>query len=390
MLAPLTGALPILHVTTVHQPLDTRIYYKEVLALAHSGYDVRLATTVETAERRDGVSFIPLGSREGSRLRRIFRDMRALRTILSHRDAIVHIHDPELLIVAALPALFGARIVYDVHEFYVERIGASQWLPPFLRRAAAGIYDLIERAVLPRCAGIVVVSEQMAPRYARMLPSERIALVRNFPNIDAAEIERARRAPHPLDGRPYAIHTGGASGLRAFDVLVEAAEELRARASELTIVNLGAQDLSDYDESTRRHLLERARRADVHMLGSVSYQESQRWLAHATIGYLPLSDTENNRRGMPNKLFEYALFGLPIVATDIGRIAEILRESGAGLLVPLTDGKAHGEALARLHRDLAFHRTVAAASKASSQRYSFAGEFAQLRDLYARISAEAS
>jgi len=375
----------VLHVTTVHQPLDTRIYYKEVRSLAEFGYDVCLATTVDHPHDRDGVSFIPLGSREGPRLRRIARDIRALLTILSNRDAIVHIHDPELLIVAALPAFSGSRIVYDVHEFYVERIGASEWIPSFLRRAAASLYDAIEHAVLPRFSGVVVVSEMMMARYERFVPRDRVALVRNFPNLDSGELERARASEHPLQGRPYVLHTGGASKLRAFADIVGAAEALQARGSDLRIVNLGTNDLDDYEAEERASLLERAKHANVHMAGAVSYGEALQWLAHARIGYLPLTDTENNRRGMPNKLFEYTFFGLPVVASNLGRVAQIVGESHSGELVPIGDSGAHADALERIHTDETVHARLSHAANAGARRYSFAGEFDSLRRLYERI-----
>ncbi len=375
----------MLHVTTVHQPLDTRIYYKEVRSLADSGYDVRLATTVAEATDHDGVSFLPLGDRGGSRLRRIFRDLRAFFTILAHRDAIVHIHDPELLLVAALPAFSGACIVYDVHEFYVERIAASEWLPPKLRRLASGLYDAVERAVLPRFAGIVVVNESMRARYERFVPRERVALVRNFPNVGVPDLERARRTAHPLGGAPYVIHTGGAMRLRAFHDLVAAAESLRALGSPLRIVNIGETSLADYDAKERDRLLERAERAGVVMVGPVGYAEALAWLAHARIAYLPLIDTENNRFGMPNKLFEYQLFELPIVASDIGRVAEIVRGTGAGEVVPVGDGAAHARAMHAIDADGERYERYASAAREAARTYSFAGEFDRLHVLYQRI-----
>lgn len=384
------GCSRVLHVTTVHQPLDTRIYYKEVRSLAASGYDVHLATTVDRADRRDGVSFIALGTREGSRWRRIARDVRALRAMLSNRDAIVHIHDPELLLVAALPAFSGSRVVYDVHEFYVERIAASGWIPKPLRGLAAAFYDAIERIVLPRFAGVVVVSEMMEPRYRRFVSPERIALVRNFPNVDPRDLDDARRSPHPLHGRPYAIHTGGAMRLRAFHDLVSAAERLQAIGSDLRIVNLGATELSDYSEAERESLMLRAQEAGVVMAGTLGYRDALVWLTHARIGYLPLIDTENNRRGMPNKLFEYALFGLPIVASDIGRVAEIVRETGAGVLAPVGDGNAQGDVLAQVHADPELHGRLSAAATRSAQTYSFGGEFERLERLYERIDKDAA
>ena len=379
-----TRPFQIVHVSTVHQPLDTRIYYKEVRSLARAGFRVGLATTVDAASSIDGVELIPLGDRKGPRVMRLLRDIRALALMLANRDALFHVHDPELLVVAAVPAALGTRVVYDVHEFYRERISASKWIPQRLRGVLASAYSAVERLVLPHFAGAVVVSEEMLPRYRALLGDERVALVRNFPNLDPKDIENARKRPHPIGGMPYALHTGGAMRLRAFHDLVAAAERLRVLGSPLTIVNLGEVNLAEYSDPSA--LLERAKRAGVVMAGAVGYLEAQTWLAHARVGYLPLGDSENNRRGMPNKLFEYLLFGLPIVASDIGRVACIVTEARAGILVPIDSGTQHGDALARLHGDATAHDDFARNAQAASERYSFNGEFGALRDLYTRIA----
>jgi glycosyltransferase involved in cell wall biosynthesis len=385
MFAP-TARLPrIVHLTTVHQPLDTRIYYKEVRSLADSGFDVRLATTVDQRSTHDGVPLLPLGDRSGARWKRILRDARALLTMYAHRDAILHIHDPELLLAAFLPALGGAKIVFDVHEFYAERIAGSTWIPAPLRRLASSAYDAVERTVLPHFAGVVIVSEAMRPRYERFVGAARVALVRNFPNLRSSDVETARAIDHPLEGTPYVLHTGGAMKLRAFHDIVGAAEALRAQGSALRMVVLGEQDMSEYSAAERDDLFSRAQRAGVMLLGSVPYAEAQRWLAHARIGYLPLIDTENNRRGMPNKLFEYALFGLPVVATRIGRVAEIVDEHGFGKLVPIGDAQAHANAMSEIHENPAMHDALAGRAREAAHVFSFSAEFRALHDLYARI-----
>ena len=377
----------VLHVSTVHGPHDTRIFFKEARALAASGLDVTIAGTVEERGTRDGVSFIPLGSRDGSRFRRILRDLRALSAIVSNRDAIIHIHDPELLVVAALPALAGVRVVYDVHELYTEGILNRPWIPRQLRRTLMMLYDLVERLTIPRFAGIVIAVEGFSARYERFISPERIALVRNFPNITSAEIAAARSKPHPLDGRPYVIHTGGASKQVLFHVIVATAESLRERGSDLQIVNIGEICLDEYPRDEARSLVERAKRAGVILRDRMDLIELFTWLAHARIGYQILSDTENHRKGIPNKLFEYARFGLPVVVTEIGHIGEIVRSDGFGTPIGNEDGSAHAEAMLAIHQNEPLHARLSEASLKASESYSFAGELQRLRELYARIVA---
>lgn len=375
----------IIHMTTVHGPLDTRIYYKEVRSLANDGYDVRLATTVAQHAVHDGVRLLPLGERSGGRWKRIARDVRALVTVLTNRQALIHIHDPELLLVCAVPAALGARVIFDVHEYYSERIAASTWIPSLIRGLVQRSYDAIERIVVPQLAGVVIVSEGMRARYERLLDPARVALVRNFPNLDATAAQRARESQHPLDGMPYVLHTGGALKLRAFDDLVAAAESLQREGSDLRMVVLGVDDLRDYAERDRAALRRRADDAGVLLLGNVSYAEAQRWLAHARVAYLPLSDTPNNRMGMPNKLFEYSFFGLPVVATDLGIVAETIQRHDFGVLVPEGDGARHAQAMIEIDHNGALRERLMRNANEAAQSFSFASEYRTLHALYDRV-----
>ena len=306
--------------------------------------------------------------------------------MLRNLDALIHIHDPELLLVSLLPVLCGARVIYDVHEFYAERIPASRWLPAPLRRVAATLYRYAEKAIVPRLAGVVVVSEAMVPMYERYLTAERIALVRNYPYFDDNDVALARRTPHPLGGKPYALHTGGAMRLRAFHDLVGAGEYLHARDADLKLVNLGEVSLSEYSPTERDALMRRAARAGIMMVGQLSFTETLTWLAHAESAYLPLIDSPNNRRGMPNKLFEYLGFGLPIVASDVGRVGDIVRRSGCGIVVAPDDGAAHGAALEHLHHNQEERSVYARSAVNAGVDYHFDRECDRLASLYEHAS----
>ena len=298
----------ILHVTTAHQPRDVRIYHKEVVGLLSHGYRVVLATATDRALTEDAVEFVPLGATGGSRWRRVPRNFRALAAMLNGKNTLVHIHDPELLITSIVPLLLGQRIVYDVHEFYYERLLQSEWVPKPARRFVAELYAFLERTVIPSLAGLVVVTPDMYERYKKLFPACRLALVRNLPQISAREIDRARARPRPIEER-YVLHTGGASVTKAFETLVSMAEFLASTRNDVTIVNFGPQDLSGYPSKQRQSLLARARAANMQLRGLIPYGELLPWIAHAEIGYIGQADTDNERLGLSTKFFEYLCFG---------------------------------------------------------------------------------
>ena len=101
--------------------------------------------------------------------------------------------------------------------------------------------------------------------------------------------------------------------------------------------------------------------------------------------YLPLWDSENNRRGQPRKLFEYLLFGLPVVASDVENIARIVRQRDVGLVVSSPDPAAHAESLARLLGDASLHASYAEKAVAAAKTFSFETQLPNLVRLYERI-----
>jgi len=353
--------------------------------LAAAGYLVELATTTETASNQDGVQLVPLGSQRGL-VGRILRDIRALILMLRQpKKVIIHIHDPELLLSAAIPVLLGRKLVYDVHEFYESRIAETPGLPVPFRWLLSRAYTLAERLIVRRFSGVVIVSEGMCGRYESLVGHDRVALVQNFPAISDAQVQEAVASPHPVDGRKFIVHTGGASKLRAYHVLVEAAEYLRSRGCDWPILNLGKVDLTEYSPDERSKLFERGERSGIRNVGQLSQSEAWRYVSHATIGCMPLLPVSNNAQGQPQKLFEYLRFGLPIVATDLTNIARFIKATSAGILVPPEDGRAMGLALYSIAGDPSALERYSSAAKKAANSYSFSTEFEKLCALYDRI-----
>jgi glycosyltransferase involved in cell wall biosynthesis len=58
-------------------------------------------------------------------------------------------------------------------------------------------------------------------------------------------------------------------------------------------------------------------------------------IAGADVGVLPIeANNESKRHSLANKLFEYLMAGLPVLATDLPEHRRVLEGTGAGVLVP--------------------------------------------------------
>src|SRR5699024_773142 len=128
----------IVHITTVHPPFDTRIFYKECMSLADAGYEVYLIHTESTDfdENKFKESNIKpvLLKRQNGRIIRILKGTKeALYEALKLKADIYHIHDPELLLISSKLKKSGAKVVYDMHEDYHTSIMQKEYIPKILR-----------------------------------------------------------------------------------------------------------------------------------------------------------------------------------------------------------------------------------------------------------------
>ena len=109
--------MKICHLTSAHPRYDVRIFKKECVSLAQTGFDVSLVVADNLGDETiDGVKIygIPRG------LKRLERFINTTKNVYNKGlkiDAdIYHIHDPELLPYGKKLKKKGKKVVYDSHE----------------------------------------------------------------------------------------------------------------------------------------------------------------------------------------------------------------------------------------------------------------------------------
>lgn len=345
--ADLTGRR-ILHLTSVHRPRDVRILHKHANAAARAGAHAEV-----------------LGLRKPARrAARIVAGWRLARLARREGADLYHVHDPELL-PAALWLRLRSRtpVVYDVHEYLGETVRTKGWLPGPIRRPLAVVASRLERRAGAHCDAVVGVNEDLAARFA-LAGAPRVRAVTNAPWGHDFPV------PVPcLD--PVVLYVGGLAPLRGLEIMRTAAGLLTTPGARVILAGPG--DPGELPES-------------VTYLGVVDHSEVPELLAHAAVAWIPLQEHENYARAVPTKLVEAMAAGRPVVASDFGRMAAIVRQSGCGILVPAADAAAHAAALDRLLGDpnLA-QRMGAAGRRAFDAGLSFERQADRLTSLYADV-----
>lgn len=317
----ITPPVRVLHVTTVHGPLDNRINLKECVTLARAGYDVHLAAP-EAPARPSPVEVTAVGRPRG-RLRRIAGSTaRATRVTRSQKPAVVHVHDPELLPYLAIQRILGRTTIYDAHEDLPAQIRDKHWLPPAFRPLVAAAADVAERVLTRFADHIISATPSIADRF-----EGRSTLVQNFPREE--EFAAPGTVPH-REREPLLVHVGGLTAARGALELVAAI----ARVDPSLDVRVAVG--GSFSPDSLRHDLARVdgwNRIDD--LGWLNRPDVTALLAKARAGLLLFHPLANHVESQPTKLFEYLAAGLPVIASDFPYWRSLIGNDGAVFVDPL-------------------------------------------------------
>ena len=342
--APAAKPPRVVHLTSVHEAFDTRIFMKECRSLAMAGYEVLLVVPHEHDLTRDGVRIaaVPLPK---SRLARATRTAwNVFAKGLGLRADVYHLHDPELLPYGLLLKLLGKRVIYDAHENLPKDVSSKHYLPRPLRGLLTLAVDVAERAVCFAFDGIVTVTTGIAVRF----PYTRTVLARNYPL--RSEFPAVAGAPYATR-RAAVLYLGGLNEIRGVREMVRAIGRLDASlGAELWLA--GRFD----PPSLEQELAREPGWARTRHLGWLSRDEIAARLAQARVGLLVLHPVPNFLDSLPIKLFEYMAAGLPVVASRFPAWEAVLED--AGLFVDPLDDRAIAQALTHLlaNRDEARRR----------------------------------
>jgi len=259
------------------------------------------------------------------------------------RPDIVHAHSSKAGVLGRLAAVIaGVPIrVFTVHGWSFAAYGGP----------AGRLYLWVERRLARFTSSLVCVASaarELGTAAGTCLP-ERSVVIHNA--VDVASF--ASVWPH--GGPPRIVSVGRLAFPKDFSTLVEALAGLRAdwRAA---FIGEGPLRAEISGEVRRSGLEER-----IDLLGARG--DVPDLLASADIFVL-----SSRSEGFPISILEAMATGLPVVAADVGGVAEAVLDGQTGLLVPPSDPKALAEALERLLRDEAFRRRLGAAGRRRARR----------------------
>lgn len=259
---------------------------------------------------------------------------------------VYHAHD-----LTALPASYLAArlrrkpLIFDAHELPLSNVlDSKHW---------HGLITLFSRLltfILPRCAGVITVSPPIVQEMRKRYSIPEVSLIRNIPEYKA--VQKSDRLRQHLGLGPdvrIALYQGGLEGNRGLDRLIRAAPFL----GQNTVIVMMGPDIEATQPQLEALIATEGVADRVKILPPVPYTELLDWTASADSGLIVYSTdySLNIRMCLPNKLFEYLMAGLPILASRLEAVSEVIRTYNVGQMVSSLTPEDIGAAINAMFAD---------------------------------------
>lgn len=297
------------------------------------GWEVAVVVLLVHAERSDplsaaGIPVHTLGMARG------IPDPRALwrlaRLVRSLSPAVVHAHMVHSNLLSRVVRLIAAMPVLISSAHSENEGGRWRELAYRLTDRLTDLTTNVSHAAVKR-----TVSVGAAPEHRIRYMPNGVDLSRFRRDMGARAQTRARLG---LDDRFTWLAVGRLEEPKDYPAMIEALAHVTQRSLRPQLLIVG-------DGPLRHEMEGRARSAKLE--DSVRFLGLRRdvpALMNAADGYVMSSVLE----GLPMVLLEAAATGLPIVATDVGGNAQIVRHGETGVLVPANDSRSLAEAMIRM------------------------------------------
>ena len=372
--------MKICMLTSTHGPDDGRIFQKEAKSLAkehdvliiapsdESSNNIVDGIRIATVKRPDSVIFHPITL------------IRLLRACLAEDADIYHCHEPDALLIGVLAKyLKGKQVVYDIHEHWPSEIPFDLRIRngTLIQRALSTIVSTVEIAMARRATGTFAVSESVATRFKERGLEPVILSNYSIPDLDI---------PYNPDrgGQSLMLMAGNVQAFHGVNECIEAVSRVREHYPDvlLTLVGNIREDLND-------HIRRSGWNGFITATGFLPYRAMYEKLNEGTVGLLVFQPTYHNISiGLPNKLFDYMLLGLPVIASDLPEIRNVVNSADCGILVDPGDVDEITDAIIYLfdHPEVA-QKMGSSGRKAVLERYNWSRMEADLLQVYRELES---
>ncbi len=367
--------MKIVQLTSVHYVFDTRIFHKISKSLVKAGYSVDLIAQHQKNEIVDGVKIIalPTAKKKSDRPLKVIPSL-FKKAIQYPPNTVFHFHDPELIPIGLLLKWFGYTVIYDIHEDVPDDILDKDWIPLWYKKWLIQLIKFFEKLCALKLDYLITVTKGIQ----RKLYGETL-LIQNFPLLD--EMKHENTVSQKEDSIFY---VGNITQVRGISEMLKAVELVNEHRKLKFIIG---GDFSDSQIEEKANEEKGWKYVDYHSW--LSREEIAIKAEESIAGLVIFYPIKSHINAQPNKLFEYMMHGLPVIASDFPLWKEIVEGNNCGILVDPKSPKEIASAIDWIlgHPEEA-RKMGENGRKAVLEKYNWANEEEKLLKLYDQFKTE--
>ncbi len=236
---------------------------------------------------------------------------------------VFHCHDLNALPVGWLCTLWRGKkkLVYDAHEYETERSYIQG-------KIYHGLAVFVEKHLIRRCHAVITVSDSIAKAYAERYGIRKPFLVMNCPPLQRVDRQNIFRQRFGLEEDTTIFLYQGVLGRgRGVQAMIDAFNRLDSQDKAMVFMGYGPME----------DLVKKAASEQpcIFFQQAVPFSEMQQYTASADWGMVYIEDVSPSYYySLPNKLFEFMMAGVPVIATPLPEIAGVVNTFGVGKVLP--------------------------------------------------------
>lgn len=233
----------------------------------------------------------------------------------------VHCHSLQALPAGVvIRSIYKTKLIYDAHELETEITGVTERKKRFL--------SVLERFLLKYVDVVITVNQSIATIYRTRYKKNKVRVVFNTPmffNVDKKY--NIFRGKFNIDRNcKIFLYQGGLSLGRGIEQLIEVFTE--SQNKKIALVIMGYGELENYIKNN----IVKSKNIFYHK--AVSQHELLKYTASADYGISLIERTcLSYYYSLPNKFFEYAMAGIPVISSDFPEMKKLTTEYNCGISV---------------------------------------------------------
>ncbi len=319
--------LKICILTSQHPTRDVRIYQKEIYSLLKRYKEIYLISKSEEGLKLyPGVIHVGINNRPGL-FYRLLRNIEIFAKAVKVNARVYHLHDPDLIYVGVvLKVLFRKKIIYDIHEYFVDIIRHRNYLNKSLARILSNIYKFSEKLILPFFDLLILAEESYYNFYEK---HHNVVIVQNFIKSEYVLKEgQSFSSEEKLD----VVFLGGITTQRGIWETLELFKILNNRYNARLHL-IGSFESEELQKKVLQKMEQEKLLGEFVYYGYVQHEQVIKLIRDFDIGVFLLHPIKNYTTSLPTKLFEFMGNGLSVICSDFDKLTALNKEIGFGLTV---------------------------------------------------------